>query len=167
MTQKVRFDICFCLCYDKCKLNDSEHQIQPNKESEDLTMKRLEKEFKYKTIENWGSVNSDEAKSFFRKFKNAVKRTFPDATLYDFKGNHYDISGFIEIDGRFVYVSYSIPRGCPITFDPNPIKGILIRAAKNEKDYRGACNHFCTPLTFEYEVTRILTFYDREMKLAW
>ena len=99
-------------------------------------------------MEDWGSSMSTEAKSFYREFKNYLKREFPDAVFTGFKPNHYDFSGFISMDGLTIYVSHSLKRVCGGAFvdfnDSYCPNGVLYRTAKNTKDFRGGRNNFCS-----------------------
>ena len=70
------------------------------------TFKRWNK----KHIEDWGCVCSDDAKSFYRAFKNYLRRIVPDAKITGFKANHYDTSGFIRKGDKVLYISHYIER---------------------------------------------------------
>lgn len=94
--------------------------------------------------------------SFTRKFKNAVKRTFPNATLTGFKPNHYCFSGFIEEEGeKTVYVSFSTMAGMPLDLRASNARGILVRVAENTKDYTGGFNNFCSFYDFKNKVEQV------------
>lgn len=96
-------------------------------------------------IDDWGCTCSDEFKSFTRQFKNALKRTFPDYEIIGFKPNHYDFSGFLKKDDKYVYISYSEPREQTLDMSNSDcLNGILYRTAQHEKDYTGGHNHFCS-----------------------
>lgn len=86
--------------------------------------------------------NSEEMKSFSRRFRNFLKKTFEndDITIVNYSLGHYDISGFLRKDGMYVYFNYEVPRhGVPIDMKR---LNLLIRLAKDERDYRGEMNHF-------------------------
>ena len=107
------------------------------------------KKWNKKPIEDWGSEMSDDAKAFYKAFKSFIKRSFPEATLIGFKPNHYDFSGFIYKDNKYVYVSHSINRynidayNSYVDFDDNSVtNGVLYRTAENDHDYRGGKNNF-------------------------
>lgn len=97
-------------------------------------------------IEDWGGYMSDDAKKFYRAFKNYLKRAFPDAEVIGFKPNHYDASGFVRFDDKYIYISHSIDRyRCCVDFnDASYLNGVLYRTAKNDKDYHGGHNNFCS-----------------------
>lgn len=104
------------------------------------------------TIEDWGSVNSDQAKQFYKDFKrrltlNCKKKGWE---LVKFSPNHYDFSGFIKRDEKFVYFSYSIPRGEePLRLNSRSyLSGFLVRTAISSADYIGGYNNFCSLLQF-------------------
>lgn len=104
------------------------------------------KKWNGKRIEDWGCYMSDDAKSFYRAFKNYLKRCFPEAEIIGFKPNHYDTSGFIRFGNSYIYVSHSLGRqGSPIDFgDSSYMNGVLYRSAENSKDFHGGANHFCS-----------------------
>ena len=101
-----------------------------------------------KPLQDAGSFMSEEAKSFFRSFKQFLKRNLPDCTIDDFKPNHYDTSGFITFpNGNIIYVSYSLDRNWDGNAyarfsDTSAFNGVLYRTAKSTKDYTGGMNHF-------------------------
>lgn len=102
--------------------------------------------YQNKTLADDGAYMSADAKKFARDFKrrltlNAKKR---DMEVVNFSVNHYDFSGFIRKDGKYVYFSYDIPRwGEPINFYASGCtNGFLVRTAEHEKDYRGGNNNF-------------------------
>ena len=113
-----------------------------------------------KPIDDYGSVMSDDAKSFYRAFKNYIKRSFPEAEIVGFKPNHYDTSGFIRVANRCVYVSHNINRAtCRVDFNASsPMDGVLFRVARNTKDYRGGQNHFTSIYRMKEDIDRL--FYN-------
>lgn len=104
------------------------------------------KKWNKKPIEDWGCVCSDDAKSFYRAFKNYLKRIVPEGEIIGFKANHYDASGFIKVGDHYLYISHSIERyqGYVDFDDTGAHFGVLYRTALNEKDYKGGANHFCS-----------------------
>ena len=103
---------------------------------------------------------SDDAKGFYRAFKNYLKREFPDAELIGFKPNHYDFSGFICQDGKYIYISHDIDRGRGyVDFnDHDPMNGVLYRTAEGPRDYHGGHNNFCSIKNLGDSVRRL---FDR------
>ena len=100
-----------------------------------------------------GSTTGGDFKVFARLFREAVKRALiHGARLVDFSAGHYDISGFIEKDGRFVYFSTSDVRGFSGEWHSN----ILIRTAKHQKDYTGGSNGYTTLERFSGDVATLL-----------
>lgn len=128
-------------------------------------MKKLYKEFNKKGIQDDGGVKSKEFISFARKFKNALKRTFPDFEIRNYSIGHYEISGFLEKDQNFIYFSYDVPRRChPMDMDrADCCAGVLIRWAKNAEDYHGEQNHFCSILQMREAVDAL--YKRKEVKL--
>lgn len=116
-----------------------------------------------KPIEDDGMYMSKEAKSFFRAFKNFVGRCFPDAELIGFEPNHYDTSGFIKKDGKYIYVSYNLNRGnqCRPDFSASDaMNGVLYRTANGPEDYRGGSNHFTSIDNFKRNVQALFDVTD-------
>lgn len=110
-------------------------------------MKTFKKNWNNRIVEDDGCYMSKEAKSFVTAMKNMLKRELApyNINVLSLKPNHYDCSGFLEKDGYYVYISYSIPRyGDRINFSASGAgNGVLYREAENEKDFTGGHNHFC------------------------
>ena len=103
-------------------------------------MDRFIKEYHGKKLIDWGAQNSSDFLSFARKFKNYLKRSVSPygIDVAEFYVGHYYISGFVEKEGKFVYFNYDFPRGQKIDTDVRGCHGgVLIRTAKDVKDYRG------------------------------
>lgn len=102
------------------------------------------KKWDKKYIEDWGTICSDDYKSYCRAFKNFLKRNLPDCEIIGFKANHYDVSGFVKKGDKFIYIAQNMDRlNCQHDFNAiGCANGVLFRTAKNEKDYRGGSNHF-------------------------
>lgn len=117
-------------------------------------MKTLIKKWNGKGIQDDLIYTSEEFNSFARQFFNAVKREFPDDEVVNRSRGHYDLSCYVKRGDQFVYVSFSVPRGeYPLDMSRrDPIGGILIRRAKDEKDYTGASNHFTSFFSFREDV---------------
>jgi len=121
-------------------------------------MNKFISKYEGKLIEDWGCACSDDFKKMARDFKGAVKREFPNAKLTGFKANHYDFSGFIEEGGNCVYVSYNMTRGIPLNLKLRDCSsGILVRTAKDTKDYKGGHNNFCSFYDFKDCVKSVMT----------
>lgn len=79
------------------------------------------------------------------------------AKIASFNVGHYDLSGFAEKDGKYIYFSYSEPRHLPIDLNRrDPMMGILIRTADGPKDYRGGQNHFTNIMSFASSAKSLL-----------
>lgn len=103
------------------------------------------KKYQGKVLEDWGSVKSPDFVRFAKDMRSAIKDGCESCgmTLADFHVGHYDVSGFVEQDGRFVYFSYSLARALPIDLERrDAMRGFLYRTAEAVKDYRGGMNHF-------------------------
>lgn len=85
----------------------------------------------------------------FKKFQSAMKREVKrlaegiGATLVSFSSGHYDMSWFIERDGKCVYGHYS-RLGYRSIPDLTSESTCYVRTAESPKDYRGGTNHHCT-----------------------
>lgn len=110
-------------------------------------MKTFKKNWNNRIVKDDGCYMPKEAKSFVTAMKNMLKRELApyDINGLSLKPNHYNCSGFLEKDGYYVYISYSIPRyGDRINFSASGASnGVLYREAENEKDFTGGRNHFC------------------------
>lgn len=125
-------------------------------------MKKFIKKWNGKGIQDNITCTSEEFNSFARQFFNAVKREFPDDEVVNRSRGHYDLSCFIERGDHFVYVSFSVPRGeCPLDMSRrDAMGGVLIRRAKDEKDYTGASNHFTSFFSFKEDVESLFNSRD-------
>lgn len=110
-------------------------------------------------IADAGSVTSQDFKTFAKRLKTVIIEMCGKigAELVTYSVGHYYISLFLRMEEWYVYVSYEVPRGeVPINLYESGVDGFLYRAAKNEKDYKGCRNHFCSLLHLEECVTRLL-----------
>ena len=75
---------------------------------------------------------------FNRAIKSLLKKIFPEYTIITTKGSWCTASGFIQnaATGKTVYYSFQDYR-----YDSWKTQ-ILIRTAKDEKDYHGGANHY-------------------------
>lgn len=100
-------------------------------------MKTFKKNWNNRIVEDDGCYMSKEAKSFVTAMKNMLKRELTPygINVLSLKPNHYDCSGFLEKDGYYVYISYSILRyGDRINFSASGAgNGVLYREAKKRK----------------------------------
>lgn len=108
-------------------------------------MNTFKKKWNGVAVEDCGSYMSKEAKSFVTAFKRMLNREVPTIEENTITPNHYDLSGMIKIDGKYIYVSYNIPRwGSRISFNTSGTNGVLYRAARHSKDWTGGFNNFCS-----------------------
>lgn len=125
-----------------------------------MTFVELEKKYQNNAVEDDGSYMSDEAKSFAKD----IKRYFADvatesgAELVKFNIGHYYVSGFIEKNGKYMYFSYSIPRGESAInlYAGDFLEGILVRSAESTSDFTGGRNQFCNFKNFKDAINSIL-----------
>lgn len=125
------------------------------------------KKYDGKGIEDDGCVTSAEFNAFARDFKayldGEIKRE--GIKIHSFRRGHYDIVAFVERNGKYLYVSYSVPRGSmPVDFTASsPLLGVLVRAAKGPKDYTGGMNHFCSVRNLGETVCKMI---ERECRMS-
>ena len=125
-----------------------------------MIMEQLIKKYQNRTLEDWGSEMSPEAKQFAKDFKRRLTLNAKNKGIevVNFSVSHYYFSGFLKKNDKYVYFSYDIPRyETPIDlYGLNPSNAFLVRTAKNEKDYRGGYNNFCHILQFFDLVEQLL-----------
>ena len=96
-------------------------------------------------LEDWGSTVSKEFKSFQQAMKREVKRLAEDkgATLADWHNGHYDMSGFVERDGLYVYFCYSNLDRTKVSLTPGEgwYTAFYMRTAEGPKDFHGGSNN--------------------------
>lgn len=121
-------------------------------------------------IHDDGCVNSGDMKGFASNFKKELRINLAPLgiQIVDFSLGHYDISGFLEKNGHYIYFSYHVPRGMvPIDCSAqSAMRGILYRTAKSTKDYTGGHNHFTSFFDFETDVQRLFSFSERSVESA-
>lgn len=86
-----------------------------------------------------------------RKVKSYLKSILPEAKIFGFKGGFCCTSGFVEMNGKFVYIS--IP---DIRFNRNWQNNILMRIAKNEHDYTGGWNDYTTIERLSTDIMKLI-----------
>ena len=133
-----------------------------------MNLQQFYKKYQGKIIDDWGCYNSDESKQMAKDFKSILRNGLSNqnAEIFGFKSNHYDFSGFVKINGDTLYISYSIDRNRPTDLDrSDAMCGILIRHARDEKDYGGwhSRNNFCN---FKNLFTKIANLFN-EPKEIW
>jgi hypothetical protein len=123
-------------------------------------MQTFYKKYHNKSVEDGISVMSKEAKSFVTAFRNMLKRELSPygIEVLSLKPNHYDCSGFVKKDDKYVYIHYSIPRyGTYINFKNASFQnGVLIRLADNDHDFKGYDNHFSSIYDLPTSIRRLL-----------
>lgn len=124
-----------------------------------MTLDRFIEKYHNRILTDAGAYKSDEFVRFALDFKSAIKDELKSigAKLVSFSVNHYDVSGFIERAGKYVYFSYSEPRYLRIDVNrSDAMMGILTRTAKSDTDYRGGVNHFTNFYGFKTMVDTLL-----------
>ena len=109
------------------------------------------KKWHNKVLEDDGCYVSKEFHSFQLAFINQLRKIAKNngANLINPMYGHYDMSCFMEKNGKYVYINYdnSLNTGRNVACLLDQIRGchapMLVRTAKNEKDYSGGKNNFC------------------------
>lgn len=117
------------------------------------------KKWNNRLLQDDGSYVSKEYNTFQNAFKREMNNIAENigATLVSFSKGHYDVSGFIERNGKYVYFSYDSSL-CGDRATPKLKDGyaMFCRTAKNEKDYRGGYNNFTSFENCESVIDRLL-----------
>lgn len=131
---------------DKIRLNDIENQILEleNKRHDIKTeiVNQAKKEGWFSFLQTHFESSSQRTpqylsfhRMFKRQFSELLKENFPISRIEISKPNHFDVSGFFELENKNIYY-FSIS-------DLRWSKGdMLIRTAKDFKDYTGGSNNF-------------------------
>ena len=100
----------------------------------------------FKGIEDTGCYTSEDFKKFSREFKSMINEELKSVGGVEYKQNvgHYYISGFFKVDEQPYYISISDVRHCY----PQNIN-LLIRTAKDYKDFHGGNNHYINFMQLE------------------
>lgn len=110
-----------------------------------MTVNGFFEKYEDQTLKDAGAEVSDEFKKFAQDMRTALRNEAGKngIRLHSLKTGHYDVHGFFEKDGKYVYFSYSEPRHSRIALTrKEPMWGFLYRTAKDDKDYTGGQNHF-------------------------
>ena len=125
-----------------------------------MNLNGLFKKYHNTSIEDCGTYNSKEFNQFCKDAKSTFKNECKSikANLVKFGKWHYDFSAFVERNGKYVYISYRVPRG-EMTFDltaDDPMDGWLIRKAGSPTDYTGGRNNFSNTLQLFNNIDKLL-----------
>ena len=98
----------------------------------------------YAGIEDAGCYTSEDFKKFSREFKSMMLEQLKKVNGTDYKQNvgHYFISGFFKVDEQPYYISLS-----DVRYERPERINLLIRTAKDYKDYHGGTNHYVDFMT--------------------
>jgi len=101
------------------------------------------------------SRKTPQFKTFARIMRNDMKKALKGSgiELHEYSTGHFYVSGFLKKDNKFVYFSIS-----DVRFFPGD--RILIRTAKNEKDYNGGTNH---QTGYEHFTKKITTLFNSQL----
>lgn len=102
-----------------------------------------------------GPYTGEDYKSFQRKYLNYLKTLSKENgwELCNASKGHYWLSAFFKFNDKYVYCSIS-----DVRFFPNEwYNNILIRTAKNDKDYHGGCNNYTTLPLLNFRVKELFS----------
>jgi len=100
-----------------------------------------------------GSTTGEDFKEFAKLFKKFVRTNLPPRSIIAaFNSEHYILSGFIQREDRFVYFSISDVRHFPGRWTNE----ILVRTARDTRDFTGGMNQYTTLESFKRSVDRLL-----------
>lgn len=88
-----------------------------------------------------------DVEDFLKDFKQWMRRRFSDFMI-TFNDMYCELSGFLKMDGKYVYFRISDIRYWQDEWATN----ILIRTAKDVWDYHGGPNHYTTIDEFDHDV---------------
>ena len=116
-------------------------------------------------IEDDGAYPSKQFLTFAKDFKALMQNVAKNvgATLASYNVGHYDVSGFLAKDGKYLYFSFSVPRGeMPLTLQTvefsvyrTDMMKVLVRHAKHSKDYTGGHNEYLSINDLEDGIGRL------------
>ncbi len=98
-----------------------------------------------RVIEDAITVQSEDFKSYCKALRTALRADAKEKGWdnVSLKPGHYDMYGFFEKNGQYIYWSFTIRRQLNTYLDkPNSMQGFLYRTAENERDFRGGINHY-------------------------
>jgi len=108
-------------------------------------------------FKNWqftsGGTTGADFKVFARLFVSNLNKQLKGAALRicNYSAGHYILSGFVTNGEKFVYFSISDVRHFPSGWHND----ILIRTAKDDKDYTGGTNRSCSLADFAQAVSKL------------
>jgi hypothetical protein len=114
------------------------------------------KKYEGKTLADDGAYVSKEFNNFQNAMKREVKRMAEEigAVLVSFNKGHYDMSWFVERNGKYVYGNYSVIGN---RTHVNLLDNVCYaRIAAHSKDYIGGHNNRCSFAEMQETMDRLL-----------
>ena len=127
-------------------------------------MNTFKKKWNHKSVKDWGSTMSDEANEFVEDFIKMLERQLgKEGVNIEIEPYHYELSGYVEKDGKYIYIFYGLPRGgYAIDFSTSDcLEGVLYRAADNNHDYKGYANNFSSIQDLPRKIMEMFDNYER------
>lgn len=124
------------------------------------------KKWNGRVLEDWCTSVSKEFNSFQNAFKREMNNIAEEigATLVSYSKGYYDMSGFFERNGHYVYFhycNYCCGGRNVVNLTDNSV--MCARTAKNAKDYRGGCNNDVSFDTLKETVDHLLNQEHRQL----
>lgn len=119
--------------------------------------RKLVAKYNGRTLQDDGCTVSREYRTFQNAFHRAMAAIAENigAKVVAKNNGHYDMSGFIERDGKFVYYSYSvIGYRTKVMLDDS--RAMYVRTAKGTRDFTGGYNNFVGFTDCERTIDRLL-----------
>lgn len=113
-----------------------------------MQLQKFYQKWQNQSVEDYGAYMSPSAKQFAKDIKAVIKEIAINngASLEWFNINHYDVSGMIKKDEKYIYFHRDIER---YNKSINLSHNLLIREAKHAKDFTGGRNNYCNFEEFE------------------
>jgi hypothetical protein len=117
---------------------------------------KIMKKWLNRRLEDTGSYVSEEYRKFQKDQMKWIRKWAKDNgwILSKFSHGHYFESYFINNGDKYVYISHERIDRTFIDLDSNDF--YLYRTAKDDKDYTGGTNHFCSWRNLEDNVNKLL-----------
>jgi len=128
----------------------------------ELLKEQKEKTEKLDGIKKWidypfesSSGPTNEWVAFCKDFKKYIKNNLPkNAELVGWLNGHFEVAGFIKKNNKYVYFSC-----LDVRFFPNEwYNNLLIRTAKDEKDFKGGSNGYTSLKNFKENIEKYLNY---------
>jgi len=105
--------------------------------------------YKFQSAPRTGADFKQFAKDLRKEIKRQLRQTGCQMAKYNV--GHFEVSGFVEKDGKFVYFCVG-----DVRYKPNWHADVLIRTAESTTDFRGGMNNRTSLESFGENVRKLL-----------